>query len=195
VALLRASATVPPPFQLAVPGDFDMSTIRTLALTAAAIALPAFAQGAPAPAKAPAAPAVAAPAKAPEAKKPTLRERIKTEKKAIVLANLGLTEDEAKKFDPVYEAYQKDLTGLADRMLKVIDEFGKNFDAMDDKTAKKLIEENVAIEADRAKLMKQYLPKFAKVVPQKKVARYYQIENKLRAVVMAEMADVIPLVE
>lgn len=178
-----------------------MSTIRTLALTAAAIALPAFAQGAPAPSKAPAAPApTAAPAKAdakaaPAAAKPTLRERVKTEKKAIVMANLGLTEDEAKKFDPVYEAYQKDLTGLADRMLKVIDEFGKNFDAMDDKTAKKLVEENVAIEADRAKLMKQYLPKFAKVIPQKKVARYYQIENKLRAVVMAEMADVIPLME
>jgi hypothetical protein len=177
-----------------------MSTIRTLALTAAAIALPAFAQGAPAPTKAPAAPApTAAPAKADAkaapAAKPTLRERIKTEKKAIVMANLGLSEDEAKKFDPVYEAYQKDLAGLADRMLKVIDEFGKNFEAMDDKTAKKLIEENVAIEADRAKLMKQYLPKFAKAIPQKKVARYYQIENKLRAVVMAEMADVIPLVE
>jgi 3-oxoacyl-ACP reductase-like protein len=176
-----------------------MSTIRTITLTAAAFALPAFAQGAPA--KAPAAPApAAAPAKAPEAKpaaaaKPTLRERVKTEKKAIVMANLGLTEDEAKKFDPVYEAYQKDLTGLADRMLKVIDEFGKNFESMDDKTAKKLIEENVAIEEARAKLMKQYLPKFGKVMTQKKVARYYQIENKLRAVVMAEMADVIPLVE
>lgn len=194
MALPGVSAAVSPPFHLAAPGDFDISTIRTFALTAAALALPAFAQGAPPPAKAPAAPApTAAPAKA-EAK-PSLRERVKTEKKAIVMANLGLSEDEAKKFDPVHEAYQKDLAKLADRMLKVVDEFGKNFEAMDDKTAKRLIEENVAIEADRAKLMKQYLPKFAKAVPQKKVARYYQIENKLRAVVMAEMADVIPLVE
>ncbi|MCC6333885.1 MAG: hypothetical protein IT380_07840 [Myxococcales bacterium] len=172
-----------------------MSIVRTVALSTA-LALPAFAQ-APAPAKAP---APAAPAKAPEAKpaaaaKPTLRERIKTEKKAVVLANLGLTEDEAKKFDPVYEAYQKDLTGLADRTLKVIEEFGKSFDAMDDKTAKKLLDEAVAIEADRAKLMKTYLAKFRKAVPEKKVARYYQIENKLRAIVTAELADAIPLAE
>ncbi|MEW5740343.1 MAG: hypothetical protein AB1938_15550 [Myxococcota bacterium] len=179
-----------------------MSTVRTLALAAATFALPALAQApAPAaPAKAPAA-APAAPAKAPEAKpapaaaKPTLRERIKTEKKAVVLANLGLSEDEAKKFDPVYEAYQKELAGLADRMLKVFDELGKNFDALDDKTAKKLVDDSVAIEADRAKLMKTYLPKFRKVLPEKKVARYYQIENKLRAIVTAELADAIPLVE
>jgi hypothetical protein len=42
--------------------------------------------------------------------------------------------------------------------------------------------------------MKFFLPKFRKVLPEKKVARYYQLENKINAVVEYELAKQIPLV-
>jgi hypothetical protein len=39
------------------------------------------------------------------------------------------------------------------------------------------------------------MPKFQKALPAIKVARYYQIENKIQAVVQYGLADSIPLVE
>jgi hypothetical protein len=38
-----------------------------------------------------------------------------------------------------------------------------------------------------------YRPKFAGVLSATKVARYYQIENKIRAVINYELADAIPI--
>jgi len=45
------------------------------------------------------------------------------------------------------------------------------------------------------KLLSDYVPKFEKVLPPKKVARLYQIENKMRALVNYELARQIPLVK
>jgi hypothetical protein len=53
----------------------------------------------------------------------------------------------------------------------------------------------VQIEQDRVQLMRSYLPKFQKALPPKLVARYYQIENKLRAALMYSLATDIPLVQ
>jgi hypothetical protein len=80
-------------------------------------------------------------------------------------------------------------------MLKVIDEYAKNYNSMSDEMAKKLIDDYVAIEGDRIGLMKSYLPKFRAVLSEKKVARYYQLENKINAVVAYEVAGQIPLVK
>jgi hypothetical protein len=66
---------------------------------------------------------------------------------------------------------------------------------MTDAAANKLVDEAVAIESDRTKLAQSYLPNFKKVLPPPKVARYYQIENKIRAVVNYELAERIPLVK
>jgi hypothetical protein len=53
----------------------------------------------------------------------------------------------------------------------------------------------LAIEGERVTLMKSFLPKFRKVLPEKKVARYYQLENKIDAVVNYGLARQIPLVK
>ena len=55
-----------------------------------------------------------------------------------------------------------------------------------------IVEHNVDLED--AKLKKSYFPKLSKVLPGVKVARYIQIENKIRAIVRYELAAAIPLV-
>jgi hypothetical protein len=60
-------------------------------------------------------------------------------------------------------------------------------------TAKKLLDESRTIEALRLKLGNDYIPKFRKVLPDTKVARYYQIENKINAILYYELAANIPL--
>jgi hypothetical protein len=45
------------------------------------------------------------------------------------------------------------------------------------------------------KLMQSYQPRFRKVLPEVKVARYYQLENKTNAIFNYELAEGIPLVK
>ena len=124
-----------------------------------------------------------------------VREKIKTDKKLFIAQNMNLTESEAKVFWPVYENYQKDLDKLVDKTVKLIENYGANYQTMTEEAAKELINGYLALEGERVTLMKSFLPKFRKVLPEKKVARYYQLENKIDAVVNFGLAKQIPLVK
>jgi hypothetical protein len=84
---------------------------------------------------------------------------------------------------------------LNGRLLVLIQDFAKEYQAMTDDAAKKLVGEYLAIEGDRVKLKQSYLPKLRQALPEKKVARYLQIENKIEAVIRYELAEKIPLVK
>jgi hypothetical protein len=124
-----------------------------------------------------------------------LLEKIRADKKLIVAENMQLTEAEAKAFWPVYDQYQAELFLLRARTMKLIDDYTAAYDKMTNATAKKLLEESMTIEMLRQKLNAAYLPKFRKVLPDVKVARYYQIENKINAALYYELAARIPLVK
>jgi len=122
-------------------------------------------------------------------------EKIKADKKLLVAENMRLTETEAKAFWPVYERYQDELFLLRTRTLRLIKEYGDAYETMTNKTAKKLLDEYMTIEMLRLELRKAYLPKFRKVLPDIKVVRYYQIENKINAAVDYELGARIPLIK
>ena len=125
-----------------------------------------------------------------------LRDKIKADKKLVVAANMELSDAEAKAFWPVYEAYQKDLQAINERIGKVIAAYAEayNKQTLTDEQANKLTADAIAIEEAEAQLRKAYVPKLAKALPGRKVARYLQVENKIRALVRYELAGAIPLV-
>ena len=126
-----------------------------------------------------------------------LADKIKADKKLVVAANMQLTEDEAKGFWPVYDAYQKDLASLNKQLVGVIKNYADAYNkgAVPDATAKKLMNDYLAVEERELKLKRSYVPRLEKAIPGTKVARYMQIENKIRAIVKYELAAQIPLVE
>ena len=126
-----------------------------------------------------------------------LAQKIKADKKLVVAANMQLTEEEAKGFWPVYEAYQKDLAGLNKQLFGVVKNYADayNMGMVPDETAKKLMNAYLAVEERELKMKRSYVPRLEKVVPGTKVARYLQIENKIRAIVKYELAAQIPLVQ
>jgi hypothetical protein len=124
-----------------------------------------------------------------------LREKVRADKKLLVAANMELTESEAKAFWPVYENYQNELFLLRARTAKLVRDYAAAFKDINNETARKLLDESLIIESLGLKLRKDYLPKFRKVLPDKKVARYYQIENKIQAALYYELAVEIPLVQ
>ncbi len=122
-------------------------------------------------------------------------EKIRADKKLFVAENMQLTEAEAKAFWPVYEGYQDELFLLRVRTGKLIKDYTEAYAKMTNETAKKLLEEYMTIESLGLTLRQAYLPKFRRVLPEVKVVRYYQIENKIHAVLVYELAANIPLVK
>ena len=122
-------------------------------------------------------------------------EKIRADKKLFVAENMQLTETESKAFWPVYDQYQDELFLLRTRTAKLIKDFSDAYEKMANETAKKLMDEYMTIETLGPKLRQAYLPKFRKVLPEVKVVRYYQIENKINAVLIYELAKNIPLVK
>ena len=125
-----------------------------------------------------------------------LRDKIKADKKLVVAMNMELTELEAQAFWPIYEQYQKDLQKINRRIVNVLEGYADDFRArsLTDDKAKKLINEATAIDQEEANLKSIYAPKLGKVLPVRKVVRYLQIENKIRAVVRYDIAQGVPLV-
>jgi hypothetical protein len=124
-----------------------------------------------------------------------LLEKIRADKKLLVAESMQLTEAEAKSFWPVYDQYQDELFLLRARTAKLIMDYAGAYDKMTNDMAKKLLDELMSIEALGPKLRQAYLPKFRKVLPETKVVRYYQIENKINAALMYELAANIPLMK
>jgi hypothetical protein len=122
-------------------------------------------------------------------------EKIRADKKLLVAENMQLTDTEAKAFWPVYKQYQDELFLLRTRTVKLIKDYAEAYEKMNNMTAKKLLNDYMTIEALGPKLRQAYLPKFRKVLPELKVARYYQIENKIQAALFYELAANIPLVK
>ena len=106
---------------------------------------------------------------------------------------MDLTPSEMQHFWPLYRQYRSEAMKVGDRIVTLITTYADNYQNMTDKVADKLLTDFVSIEQERARLKAHYLPKFKKVLPPKKVARFYQIENKLDTTILAELAQEIPL--
>jgi Spy/CpxP family protein refolding chaperone len=149
-------------------------------------------------------PAIAQEAGSPPATAPTsadtnmeiLMQKVKADKKLLVASNMELTDPEAKRFWPLYDAYQKELGEVNQRLGMTIKEYADAFNKgpIPNDTAKKLMNEALAVEEAEVKLKRSYAEKISKVLPAAKTARYLQIETKIRSILKAELAQQIPLV-
>jgi len=120
---------------------------------------------------------------------------LKAEKKAAVAENMNLTEEEAAAFWPVYEEFTSALYKLQTERVKIIKEYAEYYQKMDDIRADDLMGRSLKHKQSVVKLESQYFKKFKKVLSPSKVARFFQIHNKINALVAAELAIEIPLVE
>jgi len=124
-----------------------------------------------------------------------VREKLLADRKLFVADNMELTEAEGKAFWPVYDEFAQDLQKLGAKGAYLIDDFARHYQDMTDAKAKDLLNQLMAYEAEYLALRQDYLPKFRAAIPEKKVTRYYQIENKIRAIVNYELAGQIPLMK
>jgi hypothetical protein len=119
---------------------------------------------------------------------------LKADRQAVVAANLPLSDGESKVFWPVYKEYRGEVEKIGDRVAKLIAAYAANFQSMTDAKADAFFTEWQAIERDKVTTREKYIPKFRSVLPPQKAARFFQIENKVDAIINVALASEIPLV-
>jgi hypothetical protein len=122
-----------------------------------------------------------------------LRERIRTDRKAVVAQNLPLSEAEAKAFWPAYEKCRGRLDAAQRKANRAITDYVNSESRLTDASARQIMNEALAAQADEVKARKACFDGVAKVLPARKAARYIQIENKMDALASFDAAMVIPL--
>jgi hypothetical protein len=122
-------------------------------------------------------------------------ENIEAKKKLVVLQNMDLTEAEVERFLPVYEKYQERLAGINDKSAALIKDYAEHYEDMNNERARNLLNDYLDIEEEKIRLQKYYVTKFNEVLSAKTMARDYQIENKINAIIDYQLVEIIPLVQ
>ena len=98
-------------------------------------------------------------------------------------------------FIPVYEKYRTEMGKLGDRTQRVILDYAKNQDNLSDQKALAMLDEWLKIKEAELKLRMKSVEEFKRVLPPKKVLRFFQLDNKFDAIVNYNLSGSIPLVQ
>ena len=115
------------------------------------------------------------------------------QRKATVGSNMNLTPSEAAKFWPVYDAYEAKMDRIEARHVKELKDFADKYENLSDADAGKKLDEVMAIQQARLDVQKEFVPKFREALPGVKVTRFYQIDNKIQALIQCDIAQLVPL--
>jgi len=118
---------------------------------------------------------------------------IQADKKAIVAKSMDLTPDEAARFWPLYDEFQRELAVPQNAITRSLLDYIAAGHSLTDANAKRITEETLAARKELARLQDRHFRRLLKVLPAHKAARYVQIENKIQAVVAYEGAKAVPL--
>ena len=135
-----------------------------------------------------------APSSAPRATAESVRQAVRDDRRALVEKNMQLTDDEAKRFWPLYDEYQKEMERVLRRQNRALTDYVNTESSMTDANANRIAREILAADAEELRLRERQLRKLTSVLPPKKAVRFMQIENKIRTIQRYDVAEQMPLV-
>ena len=124
-----------------------------------------------------------------------IRAQVAANRQALVAANMALTAEESKAFWPVYRSFQAKRAELDARELRLLTEFRDSYLDMSEEQARSILDAYLKNARDFQKLRKQYAREFGKILPDKKVLRFMQIDSKIDTIIDFELVKVVPLAE
>ena len=116
--------------------------------------------------------------------------------RSLLREEIPMSEQESAAFWPVYDEYEHAVTAIMDRYSGLITRYVDRFDQgeLSNEYADELLSEYFAIRRELLDVRQAFIPKFKAVLPSLKVARLYQLENKVNAEVDIQLALAIPLI-
>lgn len=121
------------------------------------------------------------------------RASIQLRRQAIVTAVMDLAPKEAEAFWPLYREYRLEMAKVGDRISKLLVQYAEQYDTLTDEQASKIMSEYLSVEKAKTGVKSKYVSRFQKILPARKVMRFFQADNKLDAVLNAQLASIVPL--
>jgi hypothetical protein len=120
---------------------------------------------------------------------------IQKDRQAIVVKFMNLTESQGQAFWPVYRDYRSAVATVDDRMVAILETLIERHGVVSDREADDLMDQYLKFQQEKLEVQYRYLRQFRKILPFKQVARLYQLENKMDAVMRYGLATKVPLVD
>jgi hypothetical protein len=123
------------------------------------------------------------------------RKVINDKRNTAIAYNMSFTQKEKEKFWPIYRDYREAMGKVGDKRVAVIVDYAEHMNAMTEAKAKQLLDRSFAVEKETIKVKERYVRQFRKFLPQTKVVRLMQVENRMDSMIDLKLAEGIPLME
>ena len=123
-----------------------------------------------------------------------LKKDIQAESRNIVANNLTLTDEQAKIFWPLYDEYDAAYDKLVDERVDIIKDYMMHYYGMDEETGKDLITKSMDLKEKAVDLQKEYINKMLEGLPISVVGKFFQIDNRIAAIIDITRMTNLPLV-
>jgi Spy/CpxP family protein refolding chaperone len=111
----------------------------------------------------------------------------------VIAKGLTLTSDQAAKFWPLFDQYQKEQDVIVNAQLEQVKTYADHFQNLSDEDALNYINSLLTRDQEMLELRRKWLAKFQKVVSAKTAARAIQIDRRLSIVTEIRMSQQVPL--
>jgi hypothetical protein len=122
---------------------------------------------------------------------------LQNRRQQIVVSTMKFSnDDQKKKFLQVYVPYQIKLKQILAGERQLIDDYAQKQQngVISSTDANRLIKQALALDAQRQNALASYCRELKAVLPEQRVLRAYQIENRIHALYMNQVTSEIPLV-
>ena len=123
------------------------------------------------------------------------RKDVRSMRKQIIAANIGLSEKEAEQFWPVYERYTQELVAKQDDKYALLKQYAQDYLTMTDAEAEKYIRGRASVDQAILEVRLKYLPLFRKVLSGKSTALFFQLDWRLGLIMDLQLASQTPVIE
>jgi len=123
------------------------------------------------------------------------RTLINDKRNSLLAFNMSFTESEKEAFWPLYREYRNAMTNVETRQMSVIIDYAEHADNMTQEKARDLLNRHFIYAEQSLKIKQLYTRKFRVILPDIKVTRLMQLENRMDAAVSLKYAEGIPLME
>jgi|SRR5215472_12784068 len=124
-----------------------------------------------------------------------LRKDLRAKRRALIAANLRLTETEGERFWPVYDQYIKELIAINDKKFALIQEYANTYQAMTNDQALLFIRQWLDFDIATNQLRQKYVPMVSKVLDGKKTATFFQLDRRIAMMMEIQVSSQMPLVQ
>jgi hypothetical protein len=123
------------------------------------------------------------------------RALINDKRNTALAFNMSFTDEERDAFWPLYRKYREAMSNVGSRKLDVIIDYAEHYKNMTQDKARDLLDRHMIYEEQALKVKQLYIKKFRRILPNTKVTRLFQLENRMDDAIAMKLAEGIPLME